>query len=421
MGEGGNLGSTQAGRIEYALHGGNINTDSIDNSAGVDCSDHEVNIKILLNALVMQSDLTEKQRNKLLGEMTEQVAELVLKHNYDQNRAISMIEQDSATELNELQWLIEILEKRGNLNRQLETIPDNEILQERLFKDPGLVRPEIAVLLAYSKQLLKQDLILELHELNEDLFLQELTGYFPLQLQQQFPDEIKKHCLAQEIVVNCLVNSFVNRMGIVFAFRLMEQTGCSIVSVLNIYKQVCQIFVIDAVWEEIETQSLSLDSIVLVELHGHIRNTIERSMHWFLSRDGKLSQQNEDHIDSQHYIKGIADLNSMLSSFMSEAGNQRIDEEVNRLIQQGVPAGLAVNIVNLDVLYLCLDVIWLNHKTSSSLKECAQVFFELMVELDLLWIAIKIASLPEKTVWESLARRTAREEFNSVCCSLSLA
>jgi glutamate dehydrogenase len=106
---------------------------------------------------------------------------------------------------------------------------------------------------------------------------------------------------------------------------------------------------------------------------------------------------------------------------MSEAGNQRIDEEVNRLIQQGVPAGLAVNIVNLDVLYLCLDVIWLNHKTSSSLKECAQVFFELMVELDLLWIAKKIASLPEKTVWESLARRTAREEFNSVCCSLSLA
>ncbi|MCK5477528.1 MAG: NAD-glutamate dehydrogenase, partial [Methylococcales bacterium] len=231
VGEGGNLGFTQAGRIEYAEHGGKINTDSIDNSAGVDCSDYEVNIKILVNSLVVQSDLTEKQRNKLLESMTEQVGELVLKHNYHQNRAITMIEQNSANELNDMQWLIEKLEKNGNLDRQLETIPDNDELQERGLKGQGLVRPEVSVLLAYSKQLLKQELLHELSSLNADLFLQELTHYFPLQLQEKFPNEIKKHFLAQEIVANGLVNSFVNRMGMVFAFRLIEETGCSIVSV----------------------------------------------------------------------------------------------------------------------------------------------------------------------------------------------
>ena len=413
VGEGGNLGFTQAGRIEYATHGGCINTDSIDNSAGVDCSDHEVNIKILLNALVVQSDLTGKQRNKLLESMTDQVGDLVLKHNYHQNRAITMIERNSAKELNDLQWLIEILEKKGNLNRALETIPEKEELQERAQKGEGLVRPEISVLVAYSKQLLKQELVLELSGLDEDLFQHELLQYFPLQLQEKFLDEIKKHCLAQEIVANRLVNSFVNRMGMVLAFRLMEETGCSIVSIFSIYKQVCHIFVIDALWTEIDTLDLQMDSRVLEDLQRDIRKVIERALHWFLSQD-------QSHVDIKLYINGIAELKNIRSSFMSEEGNQAIAQKVDIFIKQGVPADLALNVVTLDVLYLCLDVIWLNKQNKSSLKDCAHVFFQLMVEMELLWLREKISSLPEKTVWESLARRTAREEFNSVCCSLSL-
>jgi len=413
VGEGGNLGFTQAGRIEYAMHGGNINTDSIDNSAGVDCSDHEVNIKILVNSLVLQSDLTEKQRNQLLESMTDQVAELVLKHNFDQNRAITMIEQNSSRELNDVQWLIEILEKQGNLIRELENIPGNDELHERALRNESLVRPEVSVLLAYSKQLLKQKLLFALRELDADLFQQELKIYFPLQLQEKFPDEITKHSLAQEIVANCLVNSFVNRMGMILAFRLMEETGCSIIAVLNVYKQVCSIFEIDPLWQEIETQNLHLDSDVLEDLQRQIRKVIERAMHWFLN-------QEQAQIDNQLYRDGITELKTMLSSFMSEAGNQRIDDKVDTFIKASVPTGLALRVVTLDVLYLCLDVVWLKKQTNSSLKECAQVFFELMVELDLLWLREKINALPEKTVWESLARRTAREEFNTVCCSVSL-
>jgi len=345
--------------------------------------------------------------------MTDQVGELVLKHNYHQNRAITMIVQNSAKELNDLQWLIEILEKKGNLHRVLETIPEKEVLQERAQKGEGLFRPEISVLVAYSKQLLKQDLVLELSGLDEDLFQHELLQYFPLQLQEKFPDEIKKHCLAQEIVANRLVNSFVNRMGMVLAFRLMEETGCSIVSIFKIYKQVCHIFLIDALWQEIDTQDLHLDSNVLEDLQRDIRKVIERAMHWFLS-------QAQTQGDIKLYIQGIAELKNILSSFMSEEGNQAIDQKVDVFINQDVPAGLALNVVTLDVLYLCLDVVWLNKQTHSSLKECAQVFFKLMIEMELLWLREKISSLPEKTVWESLARRTAREEFNAVCCSLSL-
>jgi len=414
VGEGGNLGFTQAGRIEYAIHGGHINTDSIDNSAGVDCSDHEVNIKILLNSLVVQSDLTEKQRNILLESMTEQVGELVLKHNYYQNRAITMIEQNSVNQLNDVQWLIEVLEKTGHLDRELEVIPNNEELNERSQHGLGLARPEISVLLAYSKQALKQKLLLELDDVDQQLFQQALMHYFPQQLQQKFPEEIKKHCLANEIVANGLVNGFVNRMGMVLAFRLIEETGCSIVSIFNVYKQVCNTFVIVDLWHQVESEDLHLDGGIQEQLLRDIGKVIERAMHWFLSQDS-------DKIDIQLYVNGIAELKSGLLGFISEPMTERINSQMDVFVSKGVPEQVAFNVVSLDALYLCLDVIWLNKRTKSPLADCALVFFELLHELDLLWLRDKISLLPEKSVWESLARRTAREEFNSVCCHLSLA
>ncbi len=420
VGEGGNLGFTQAGRIEYALHAGNINTDSIDNSAGVDCSDHEVNIKIVLNSLVKQGDLTDKQRDKLLESMTAQVGELVLKHNYEQNRAITLIEKTFAKELKDVQWLIDCLEKKGNLDRQLEGIADNEVLHERGLKNEGLTRPEVSVLLAYSKQLLKQQLLLEIHGLEVDLFQQELKNYFPPQLQEQFPEEIKKHCLAEEIVANGLVNSFVNRMGMIFALKLMEETGCSIAAVFNVYKQVRDIFVLEELLQDIESQGQQLGANEHELLQRQIRATIERSMHWFLSADKTGAGQCSEQLDSQHYIKGIAELKAHLGAFIPETGNQRIDEEVEKYTQLGIPADLANNVVTLNVLYLCLDVIWLQKQSGFLLKECAQIFFALMVALDLLWLREKIAGLPEKTVWESLAKKTAQEEFISVSCCIAL-
>ena len=413
VGEGGNLGFTQAGRIEYALQGGCINTDSIDNSAGVDCSDHEVNIKILVNALVVKGDLTEKQRNLLLQSMTAQVGVLVLQHNIDQNQAITMIENYSGKALNELQELITILEKQGHLNRELEGIPSNELLKQRQLQSLGLCRPEISVLLAYSKQLLKQQLLAEITALEPEYFRHELMGYFPSQLQQQFADEIQNHCLAEEIVANALVNRFVNRMGLMFAFRLVDEMGCSIIAIFNTYPRICHIFGLNPLWCDIELQCTSCDTLALEGLYQEIRCVIERSMSWF------LSQSNID-MDYSVYQQGILELKTRLSAFITDKGNQHINQQVDLFIQQGIPSEIALNVVTLDVMYLCLDVIWLNQQTDNELNECAQIFFALMEVLDLYWIRAKIIALPQKTVWESLARHTAREEFNRVCCALSL-
>jgi len=414
--EGGNLGFTQAGRIEFSEKGGIINTDSIDNSAGVDCSDHEVNIKILLDSLVAQGDLTEKQRNQLLAAMTNAVAELVLSNNSLQNRAISMIELTSVEDLQGIQWLIEILEQKGHLNRELEGIPGNNILLERVTKETGLYRPEVSVLLAYTKQMLKQQLLTELSQLDDSLLQQELKHYFPEIVQQQYPQQIQKHYLAQEIVANCMVNSLVNRMGIVFPFRILDESGHSISAIVAVYKRVCCIFVIENLWREIEQVQLQLNADVIENLYGELRILIERAMYWFLSIETPL--QTEEDVNS--YLNGIAHLKSSLVTIISDNSNKRIDQGVDKLINQGVPAGLALDIVTMDIMYLCLDVIWLNKHTELPLNDCARAFFELTESLDLLWLREQINQLPDKSMWQSLARRTSREEFNAVACDLSL-
>ncbi|WP_349431456.1 NAD-glutamate dehydrogenase [Methylomarinum sp. Ch1-1] len=414
--EGGNLGFTQAGRIEYARKGGLINTDSIDNSAGVDCSDHEVNIKILLDSLVAQGDLTVKQRNRQLESMTDAVAELVLVNNALQNRAISMIERTSVGELQGVQWLIEILEKEGHLNRALEGIPSKEMLVDRQSKGKGLYRPEISVLLAYSKQLLKQRLLDDLPSLDEALLQQELSAYFPEPLRQNFPNQIQQHYLAQGIVANCMVNALVNRMGIVFPFQVIDETGYSISAIVAVYKRVCHIFVIDALWSEIQHLQLQLADEVVEELYARLRELAERAMQWYLSIDDRL--QGEEEVKS--YLQGIAQLKESLPEIISDQSNQRIDQEVDHYIQQGVPAGLALNIVMMDMMYLSLNVIWLHKNSNSTLQECGQIFFQLIESLELLWLREQIYQLPGGTIWQALARRTSREEFNAVCCALSL-
>ncbi len=414
--EGGNLGFTQGGRIEYAKNGGLINTDSIDNSAGVDCSDHEVNIKILLDSLVMQGDLTVKQRNQLLLSMTDAVAELVLTNNSRQNHAISMIEKNTRRNLPGAQWVIDLLEQTGHLNRELEGIPDHEALLERMTHEKGLYRPEISVLMAYSKQLLKQKLLSELSQLDDELMSQELAGYFPEVIQKQYPQQINKHYLAHEIVANCLVNALINHMGIVFPFRVLDESGHSISTIVSVYKRVCHIFSIEELRDQIAQLHVHLNAEVIDQLDSNLCRLIERAMYWFLSVGKPVQNEKEALV----YLNGIMHLKNSLTTMISENINKRIDLEVEHLISQGVPAALALDIVTMDIMYLCLDVIWLSNNTDLPLNDCAQVFFDLIETLDLLWLREQINQLPDKSVWQSMARRTSREEFNTVICALSL-
>ena len=234
VGEGGNLGCTQLGRVEYALNGGRINTDFIDNSAGVDTSDHEVNIKILLNVVVSEKHLTEKQRNKLLAEMTDEVGALVLRDNYMQAQALSMAESRAAVRINEHAYLMRSLEKSGLLNRSIEFLPSDEELKQRHAANHGLTRPELAVVLAYSKIAIYNALLDS--DVAEDPYLaNELENYFPTALRKRYSEFMSKHRLRREIVSTAITNSMVNRMGPTFAQRMQEESGIGIASVARAY------------------------------------------------------------------------------------------------------------------------------------------------------------------------------------------
>jgi len=411
VGEGGNLGFTQKGRIEYALHGGSINTDSIDNSAGVDCSDHEVNIKILLNSIVLQGDMTAKQRDKLLVSMTDQVAELVLRNNYLQNHAITMIQHEALQVWQGIKQLILTLENKAHLDCALEKLPNAKQMQERKVAGKGLSRPEISVLLAYTKQLLKTDLLTESDHINLELFKHVLMAYFPEQLQTIYQAEIQKHRLGKEIVANQLINSLVNRLGIVFPHRFMAELNCSAAELVNTYHLVCRVFDIEVIWKMQSELDGAVSEAVLEDIKLRIRKWVERAMYWFV--------RNEHNVDiAAHYVDAIAILEDDLSSLVTQAEQAEIDKQVDALINVGVSAGLALKIAQSDALSACLNAIRIQKKTHCPLQEVTKGLFHQASALNLDWLREQILLLPKETTWEALSRRAMIDEYNQLSCVL---
>ena len=281
VGEGGNLGVTQRGRIEYALAGGRINTDAIDNSGGVDCSDREVNIKILLDAVVEAGDLTEKQRNSLLAEMSDAVAALVLQDNYEQTETLSLAEANAASMVDVHQRFLRFLESRRNLNRELEALPDDEEIGERKRDDGGLTRPEIAVLLAYSKIDLYEALLES--DVPEDPYLSaELDRYFPAPLPERFGEQMRSHRLGRQIVATQVVNNMLHGGGTTFAFRLHEETGAPASQIARAYACAREIFEMRPLWAEIEQLDTRCAAQVQIDLLLEGRRLVERASRWLL-------------------------------------------------------------------------------------------------------------------------------------------
>lgn len=411
MGEGGNLGFTQRGRIEYALNGGCINTDSIDNSAGVDCSDHEVNIKILLNSIVLQGDMTAKQRDKLLASMTEQVAELVLKNNYLQNHAITMIQHEALHVWQNLKQLITTLESKAHLDRALEKLPNKKEMQERKTSGKGMTRPEISVLLAYTKQLLKTDLLSESSHINLELSKHVLVDYFPEQLQQTYKQEIQQHRLGKEIVANQLINSLVNRLGIIFPHRFMEELNCSAAELVNTYHLVCRVFDIEVIWRMQSELDGVVSEAVLEDIKLRIRKWVERAMYWFV--------RNEPNAEvAEHYVASIEQLSDDLGSLVTKAEQLQIDKQVDDLINAGVSANLALKIAQSDALSACLNAIRVSQKSHCSLADVTKGLFHQVSALNLDWLRQQILLLPKETTWEALSRRAMIDEYNQLSCVL---
>jgi len=411
IGEGGNLGLTQLGRIEFALNEGCINTDSIDNSAGVDCSDHEVNIKIILNDILIHGDMTAKQRDKLLESMTDEVAELVLLNNRRQNHAITMIQNDSIQQLSDLKKLIAYLEAEAHLNCGLEKLPNDKEMQTRKISGKGLTRPEISVLLAYTKQLLKSELLVESEDIHLPLYRHVLLDYFPEPLQNQYAKEIQEHYLGKDIVANQLINSLVNRLGIVFPYRFMEELSCSASGLVNTYSWVCRIFEIDIIWKMQSDLDSSVSQAVRDGIKFRLRVLIERAMYW--------CARNEPQGDvDDHYLQSIAELSGNLNGLVTETEQKNIDQSVDELINTGVSAALALKIAQLDILFSCLNSVKVHKKSQVSLQEVTKGMFHLDELLNLAWIRNQIILLPQDTAWQALSRRSMIDEYHQVCCVL---
>lgn len=411
VGEGGNLGFTQLGRIEYALNKGCINTDSIDNSAGVDCSDHEVNIKILLNGLLLQGDMTHKQRDLLLESMTDQVAELVLLNNYQQNHAITMIQDESVQQLAGVKRLIRCLETKAHLNCELEKIPNDKEMQTRKISGKGLTRPEISVLFSYTKLLFKTKLLSESENINLALYQHELLTYFPEPLQSTYANEIQEHRLGKEIVVNHLINYLINRLGIVFPHQFMEELSCSASGLVNTYSWVCRIFEVDLIWKMQSELDGSVNKSVLDNIKFRLRKLVERAMYWCV--------RNEPQGDmDEHYIQCIAELADNLQSLVTEKEQHHIDETVDNFIKEGVNAELALKIAQLDILFSCLNAVKVQKKSYCTLQEVTKGLFYLDEVLNLAWLRNQIILLPQESSWEAQSRRAMIDEYHQVCCVL---
>jgi glutamate dehydrogenase len=415
VGEGGNLGFTQKGRIEYALAGGRIFTDAIDNSAGVDCSDHEVNIKILLDAVVAAGDMTVKQRDELLAQMTDDVARLVLRNNYRQTQALSLAARQAPSMLGVHARLIQHLEQSDRISRELESLPSDEVISERGAAASGLVAPELAILLAYAKIELFDALVAS--DLPDDEFTaEELVRYFPRVLSERFRDEMDGHRLRRELIATYVTNSLVNRAGITFAFRLAEETGAAAADIARAYMVAREVFGLRVLWTSIEALDSSIPADVQLDMLLEGRKLVERATRWLVrSRPRPLDIAAE--ID--RFAPGAALLAETLQGVLHGADRTALEQAAARYVRAGVPEELATRVAGLGALFSALEIVDVAGVTGAPLEVVAAVYHAIGARLQLQWLRDEITALPRDNRWQTLARAALRDELYGVHSALA--
>lgn len=399
VGEGGNLGFTQRGRIEYGRHGGRINTDAIDNSGGVDCSDHEVNIKIALGKAVESKRLTIPKRNALLKKMSDEVAELVLLDNRLQTQAISIAEAQGHDQLDAAEQLIHQLEAEKFLNREVEFLPDAKQFAELRAARLGLTRPEIAVLLAYAKMALSRDLK-ESPLLDAPYFDNDLLRYFPKEMQKTYAADIKSHRLSREIVATMVTNSIVNRAGFSFAHSLMRATGLGAADIAQAYVATRDAFGLRELWAEIESLDGKVAASLQSQLFTSVNLFIEHSCRWFLShvpQPMKLDQV------MARYADGIRVIAENAESLMTDTLRKAYEGAIETLESQNIPPKIANHVARLEIMASACDIIDVATATKRSVKEVGATYFELGAQLKLGWLRRSARHIAAENYWQRLA------------------
>ncbi len=415
VGEGGNLGLTQLGRIEFASHGGRVNTDAIDNSAGVDTSDHEVNIKILLNGLVADGDMTVKQRNKLLAEMTDEVGRLVLRNNYAQNTAIANALAQSSDMLHAQQRFMKHLVREGHLNRALEFLPTDRQIRERLSAGHGLTGPETAVLLAYTKITVAEEL---LHtSLPDDPYLKGLLhAYFPSALREQFLDRIDSHPLRREITTTVLVNDTVNTGGTTYLHRLREETGASLEEIVRAQTAARAIFRSSPVWDAVEALDNKVEAAVQTRIRLHSRRLVERGTRWLLNNRPQPLQLAET-VD--FFAERVEQVWSQLPKLLRGADAEWYQKIYDELSAAGVPDDVATRVAGFSSAFPTLDIVSVADRMGKEPLEVAEVYYDLADRLSITQMMDRISDLPRTDRWKSMARAAIREDLYAAHAALT--
>ncbi|KQX28975.1 NAD-glutamate dehydrogenase [Streptomyces anulatus] len=415
VGEGGNLGATQLGRIEFARSGGRINTDAIDNSAGVDTSDHEVNIKILLNGLVRDGDMTVKQRNKLLADMTDEVGALVLRNNYAQNVALSNASAQAPSLLHAQQRFMRRLERDGALDRALEFLPADRHIRELLSNGKGLSQPELAVLIAYTKITAADELISTV--LPDDPHLQKLVhAYFPSELRERFPEAVDGHALRREIITTVLVNDTVNTAGSTFLHRLREETGASIEEIVRAQFTAREIFGLSRVWDAVEALDNKVAADVQTRIRLHSRRLVERGARWLL---GNRPQPVAIAETIEGFRDGVARVWDELPKMLKGADLDWYHSILDELTAAGVPDELAVRVAGFSSAFPALDIVAIADRTGQDPLEVAEVYYDLADRLRITQLMDRIIELPRADRWQSMARASIREDLYAAHAALT--
>ena len=398
--EGANLGITQLGRIEYNHKiKGRINTDAIDNSAGVDTSDHEVNIKILLSHAMAQGQLTRQERNTLLFSMTDSIAKLVLRDNYLQNLCMNMVAAEGVTHLDADIRLIHRLEKKGKLNRSLEFLSDDHRLTEYQGAQQGLTRPEIAVLMAYAKLNLFEDLIAT--DLPNEAWLEDtLMNYFPGLLRQKYSDSIKQHPLRREIIATCIVNQLINRTSPSFIYDLQESMGTTLESVIRAFLIVTTIFNFEKLWLEIETYDTQISQASQLKLYNELLIILKQTIIWVL--------RNVMHFESLNNLaaklsKGMSVFTRDLHKSLDQSTEDYFTTLQTGYSQLGIEPDFAERLATLVITALSSDIVLIAEKTHYSLPKVAQVYYGLGTKFSIPRLKFWLKELVVTTSWSHLA------------------
>ncbi|MBA4502070.1 NAD-glutamate dehydrogenase [Marinobacterium marinum] len=409
IGEGGNLGVTQRGRMELAAGGCRLNTDFIDNAGGVDCSDHEVNIKILLDAAVQNGDMTVKQRNRLLREMTDDVAELVLQNNYRQVQAISLAEARSAISMAEYRRFINGLEGQGRLNRALEFLPSEDQLAERQNAHEGFSRPELSVLVSYSKADLKEQLLAS--SVADDPYLaRELLTAFPERLHRTHGAELEQHRLRREIIATQIANQMVNLMGINFAERLLTSTGAGIEHIVRAYILARDIFSLKPIWEGVEGLDYRAAAEIQLDMMHDLQHLIRRATRWFVrNRPTALECEQE----REHFAPHLEAITRNLGELLCGEPFEIWHAAYSRYTDAGVPARLAQVVAGSRSLYSALSIIEVASELGVTVESAAQAYFGLGERLELHWFSTRLNELSISSYWQALARDTFRDDLDA--------